>query len=127
MKRLAVIFFIILFTVAAYAGGIEPNWYRIDNNNYYDPETVVDIDSGYSFLLKAYNKGQYEPVNGRKILYTLSHYEINCQDVTYKIGVMDSYDKEDGFVNGDYNRYSEFQPVVEGSAVGYVFKKLCRQ
>ncbi len=127
MERLAVVFFLVLFVSASYVCCAEPGWYRIDNNNYYDPETVDDIENGYSFLLKAYNKGQYEPVNGRKILYTLSHYEINCKDYTYKIGIMDSYDKEDGFVNGDYNKYSEFQPVVEGSAVGYVFKKLCRQ
>lgn len=128
MKNL-IILIIIVFTSCIFVQAQDLNWTRIDDNNFVDYESVVGADDmyGYTFLMKSFNKGQYEPVNGRSILYTLSHYEINCAKRTYKIGVMDSYDKNDGFVNGDYNRFAEFQPVVEGSAVSVVASKLCRE
>ncbi len=128
MKNL-IILIIIVLTSCIFVQAQDLNWTRIDDNNFVDYESVVGADDmyGYTFLMKSFNKGQYEPVNGRSILYTLSHYEINCAKRTYKIGVMDSYDKNDGFVNGDYNRFAEFQPVVEGSAVSVVASKLCRE
>lgn len=39
---------------------------------------------------------------------------------------MDSYGKQDNFITGDYNKYAEFQPIVGGTAVSNVYKKLCR-
>ncbi len=104
------------------------SWSKVDENNYIDYQTVVGSDDmyGYSFLLKSYNKGQYESVNGKKILYTLGQYELNCGKRTYKIGIIDSYDKQGNFVNGDYNKYSQFQPIVEGTAVWVVASKLCK-
>ena len=128
MKKAFSIFYIVFIFVSMQVCAYELNWTRIDDNNFVDYDSVVGADDmyGFSFLMKSYNKGQYEPVNGRNILYTLSHYELNCARHTYKIGIMDSYDKNDGFVNGDYNRYSEFQPVVEGSAVSVVAERLCK-
>ena len=104
------------------------SWQYVAPNNYIDRDGIVGLRDryGFSFLLKSYNKGQYEPINGRHIYYTLSQYELDCLKKRYKIGVIDSYDKEDGFVNGDYNRYAEFQPIVSGTAVFEVSKKLCR-
>ena len=104
------------------------NWTKVAPNNYVDYEAVIGLQEryGYSFLLKAYNKGQYEPIDGRQILYTLSQYEIDCGRKTYKIGIIDSYDKDDIFVNGDYNRFAQFQPIVTGTAVSAVAGKLCK-
>ena len=103
-------------------------WEHIAPNNYVYKDGINGLENiyGYSFLLKAYNKGQYEPINGRQILYTLNQYEINCAKRTYKIGFMDSYDDEGDFISGDYNKYATFQPIVEGTAVYEVSKKLCR-
>ena len=46
----------------------ESNWKCVAPNNYVDFDTVVGLEDiyGFSFLLKAFNKGQYEPVNGKK-------------------------------------------------------------
>ena len=60
------------------------------------------------------------------IFYTLAQYTIDCAKRSYKIGVMDSYGKQDNFITGDYNKYAEFQPIVGGTAVSNVYKKLCR-
>lgn len=112
----------------AFAQINDTNWSKIAPNNYVDEGAIVGLVDkyGFSFLLKSFNKGQYEPVDGRQILYTLSQYEIDCVKNTYKIGVIDSYDDEGFFVNGDYNRYAEFQPIVNGTAVAILAKKLCR-
>lgn len=106
----------------------EINWQRVCENNYINPEGIVGTDDmyGFSFILKSFNKGQYEPVNGKKILYTLSNYTIDCSKKRYKIGVIDSYGYQDNFVNGDYNKYAKFQPIAEGTAVSEVAKRLCR-
>lgn len=103
-------------------------WEKVADNNYINPEGITGADDryGFTFLLKSYNKGQYEPVNGKNISYTLSRYTIDCGKYTYKIGVMDSYGANDNFIIGDYNRYAKFQPIVEGTVVGAVAKKLCR-
>lgn len=107
---------------------IQDIWQQVAPNNYIDPEGIVGTTDiyGFTFLLKAYNKGQYEPINGRKISYTLSQYTINCEKHTYKIGVMDSYGSNDEFITGDYNRFANFQPIVSGTAVSAVAQKLCR-
>ncbi len=104
------------------------NWEKIAPNNYVDKNGITGAEEyyGYSFLLKSYNKGQYEPVNNRKIFYTLGRYEINCLKHSYRIGVIDSYDENDYFINGDYNRYAQFQPIVEGTAIEVMATKLCR-
>ena len=106
----------------------EINWVKVADNTFINPDGIIGCEDiyGFSFLLKAYNKGQYEPVNGKKIWYTLSQYTIDCSKKKYKIGVIDSYGFKDNFVNGDYNRYSTFQPIVQGTAVSEVYKNLCR-
>ncbi len=103
-------------------------WQKVSDNNYINPDGVVGTEDmyGFTFILKSYNKGQYEPVNGQKIQYTLSQYTIDCVKRLYKIGVIDSYGYQNNFVNGDYNKYAKFQPIVSGTAVGAVAAKLCR-
>ena len=106
----------------------ETQWMKVAENSYIDLDGVMGTEDiyGFSFLLKAYNKGQYEPVNGKKVWYTLSQYTIDCANKKYKIGVIDSYGFKNNFVNGDYNRYATFQPIVQGTAVSAVAKELCR-
>lgn len=102
-------------------------WQRVDENSFLSYATIVqEAKNQYSFMIKSYNKGQYEPINGNKILYTISQYSIDCEQNLYKIGVIDSYGEENKFVNGDYNRYAKFQPIVQGTAVGNVSTMLCK-
>ena len=103
-------------------------WERVAPSNYVYKDTIAGTEDfyGFSFLLKSYNKGQYEPVNNRQILYTLGMYEINCLKHTYKIGTIDSYDDEGDFVNGDYNKYAQFQPIVQGTAIDVLASRLCK-
>ena len=127
-KKIFLLVFIVIFSMSCVgASQNDSSWQYIAPNNYIDRDGIVGLHDryGFSFLLKSYNKGQYEPINGRKISYTLSQYELDCIKRRYKIGVIDSYD-DDGFVNGDYNRYAEFQPIVQGTAVYEVSRKLCR-
>lgn len=121
-------FLLSLFFILLIATPVLGDWIRVAPNNYVDMDAVVGLEHiyGFSFLLKSYNKGQYEPVNERQILYTLSQYELDCSKHKYKIGLIDSYDDDEIFINGDYNRYADFQPVVSGTAVYEISKKLCR-
>ena len=130
MKKFLIIN-IILFLGLSVFGKVDndgTDWTHVAPNNYVDYGGVVGLEEiyGFTFMLKAFNKGQYEPVNGRQILYTLSQYTLNCSNRTYKIGIMDSYDDNGYFVNGDYNKYAKFQPIVEGTAVDTIANKLCR-
>lgn len=124
----AIFIFCFLLICASAKAQDDSAWTKVDENNYIDYEAVVGSEDmyGYSFLLKSYNKGQYESVNGKTILYTLGQYELNCGKRSYRLGIIDSYDKQGNFVNGDYNKYSQFQPVVEGTAVWVVASKLCK-
>lgn len=131
MKKifLSILFFLCSMTSIVFAQSEEyTEWKRVDENSYIDSDGIVGAEDiyGFTFLLKSYNKGQYEPVNGKFILYTLAQYTIDCAKRSYKIGVMDSYGKQDNFITGDYNKYAEFQPIVGGTAVSNVYKKLCR-
>lgn len=128
MKRFFIYLNIVLLLFIGLKSAALDNWTRVTPNNYVDYEDVIGLQDryGFSFLLKSYNKGQYEPIGGRQIKYTLSQYEIDCQKHAYKIGIIDSYDDDDIFVNGDYNRYAEFQPIVTGTAVSAISSKLCR-
>jgi len=131
MKKifLSILFFLCLMTSIVFAQSEEyTEWKRVDENSYIDSDGIVGAEDiyGFTFLLKSYNKGQYEPVNGKFIFYTLAQYTIDCAKRSYKIGVMDSYGKQDNFITGDYNKYAEFQPIVGGTAVSNVYKKLCR-
>ena len=113
----------------ACANDFESVWTNVDANSFINSETVIKEfgDNKYTFLLKSYNKGQYEPVNGFDVSYTISQYTIDCDQGLYKIGMIDSYSKEGDFVNGDYNSFAKFQPVVSGTAVYNVMKGLCKQ
>lgn len=130
MKKVILVLMIICFGLAgiAYESAQNSGWEKADENSYVNMEGIEGTKDryGFTFLLKSFNKGQYEPINGKKISYTLGQYTIDCGRKTYKIGVIDSYDKDDNFVSGDYNRYSEFQPIIEGTAVWNMSKKLCR-
>lgn len=131
MKKifLSILFFLCSMTSIVFAQSEEyTEWKRVDENSYIDSDGIVGAEDiyGFTFLLKSYNKGQYEPVNGKFIFYTLAQYTIDCAKRSYKIGVMDSYGKQDNFITGDYNKYAEFQPIVGGTAVSNVYKKLCR-
>ena len=131
MKKifLSILFFLCSTTSIVFAQSEEyTEWKRVDENSYIDSDGIVGTEDiyGFTFLLKSYNKGQYEPVNGKFIFYTLAQYTIDCAKRSYKIGVMDSYGKQDNFITGDYNKYAEFQPIVGGTAVSNVYKKLCR-
>lgn len=131
MKKifLSILFFLCSMTSIVFAQLEEyTEWKRVDENSYIDSDGIVGAEDiyGFTFLLKSYNKGQYEPVNGKFIFYTLAQYTIDCAKRSYKIGVMDSYGKQDNFITGDYNKYAEFQPIVGGTAVSNVYKKLCR-
>ncbi|MBQ8460108.1 hypothetical protein IJ541_08425 [bacterium] len=127
MKKIFAVIFILISVSCCFAQESDTNWQKVAENNYINPDGIVNIENfKYSFLLKAYNKGQYEPMYGKKIWYTLSQYTLDCSEKTYKIGVIDSYGYEDNFINGDYNRYADFQPIVQGSAVGEVAKFLCK-
>lgn len=131
MKRYLFLFIItaLALPVSAFSEQAQDNmWTRVAENNYIYKEGIVGTEDryGFTFLLKSYNKGQYEPVNGNEILYTLSQYTLDCGKQMYKIGVIDSYGANGNFVNGDYNKYAEFQPVVSGTAVYNVYKNLCR-
>ena len=128
MKQFVLIVLFLGVFVSVAFGQDNVEWKKVAENNYINPETIIGTEEfyGYIFMLKAYNKGQYEPVNGKNISYTLSQYVIDCGRNSYKIGLMDSYDIQGNFVNGDYNRYAKFQPIVGGTAVGSVAQKLCR-
>ena len=128
MKKIFIAVMILFSASCVMADEVGLDWTRIAPNNYVDLDSVMGLTDryGYSFLLKSYNKGQYEPIDGRQVLYTLSQYEIDCLKNRYKIGVIDSYDDEGYFISGDYNRYAEFQPIVEGTAVSALAKKICR-
>ena len=132
MKKYVLIFLIILLTLIP-AGSEQTEeasrWTKVTEYNYVDTDGIMGLEDiyGFSFLLKSYNKGQYEPVNGKFISYTIGQYTIDCQKHTYKIGVMDSYGKNDNFINGDYNRYATFQPIIQGTAVSEISKMLCRK
>lgn len=106
----------------------ETQWTKVDSNSYVDKSGIVGTNEiyGFTFLLKSYNKGQYEPINGKKISYTLGQYTIDCGKRSYKIGVIDSYDNDDNFVSGDYNRYAQFRPIVSGTSVSVVADMICR-
>jgi hypothetical protein len=129
MKKFIVILNLFLFCLLFITAKATETTYNklISVNSYINPSEIVKISDGnYSFILKAYNKGQYEPVNGRFIEYTLTEHIINCTNATYKLGLIDSYDKENNFVNGDYNRYATFQPIVQGTSVGDVYNLICK-
>src|SRR5574344_52586 len=126
-----VLMLFISFPVCGYAqeqSQDDAQWLKVTDNNYIDAEGIVGTEDiyGFTFLLKSYNKGQYEAVDDTNIWYTLSQYTIDCGKHTYKIGMMDSYGYQNNFVTGDYNKYSEFQPIVSGTAVSSVSNKLCR-
>ena len=123
MKKFSMILVLLLFIVAGCSfaqDGVA--WRRVDENNFINPDGIVATSEGYTFMLKAFNKGQYEPVNGKKINYTISQYSIDCENMEYKIGVIDSFGYEDNFVN----RYAKFQSIVSGTAVEKVAKHLCK-
>lgn len=128
MKKFIAVFIILLTSSLTTRASEEFNWQRVTENNYINPEGIIGTTDiyGFSFILKSFNKGQYEPVNGKEILYTLSNYTIDCSKNKYKIGVIDSYGYQNNFVNGDYNKYAKFQPIAEGTAVSEVAKKLCK-
>ena len=105
MNKLCILFFIIVFFAGYSLAQDGVVWRRVDENNFINPDGIVGTPEGFTFMLKAFNKGQY---------------------LEYKIGVIDSYDYEDNFVNGDYNRYAKFQPIVSGTAVGEVAKLYCK-
>lgn len=130
MKKINLLFLSLIISFCTVSASEKPQdiWRQVAPNNYIDPEGIVGTTDiyGFTFLLKAYNKGQYEPINGKKILYTLSQYTIDCVKQTYKIGVMDSYGQNDEFITGDYNRFATFQPIISGTAVSAVAQKLCK-
>ena len=104
-------------------------WERVDDNSFINLQSIITSyeRDEISFMLKAYNKGQYEAINGQNVDYTISQYTIDCMDKMYKIGVIDSYSEYGSFVNGDYNRYAKFRPIVSGTAVSNVADKFCTQ
>ncbi len=120
----------ILSALAAYSEQVveDTTWKQVAQNIFINPEGIVGTEDiyGFTFVLKSFNKGQYEPINGRDVFYTMSRYTIDCSKNTYKIGVIDSYDKQGNFIYGDYNKYAKFQPIVQGTAVANVALKLCR-
>lgn len=133
MKNIWTIFFILIMTVNLSAQAADrtddTSWKKVSDNIYIDSDGIVGTSEiyGFTFLLKSYNKGQYEPINGKDVWYTLSQYTIDCGHRRYKIGVMDSYGVHNNFIYGDYNRFAEFQPIVANTAVGIIADKLCRQ
>lgn len=134
MKKLFVIINLIILSLTSALGCWadsleETQWRRISENNYVDFDGIVGTTDiyGFTFLLKSYNKGQYEPVNGKAVFYTLSQYTVDCAKKRYKIGIMDSYGRNGNFITGDYNRYASFQPIVSGTAVDAFAKKFCRE
>ena len=128
MKKYFLTVLILLFAVCANAEIADIMWHKVDENNYVYKDGIVGTEDryGFTFLLKSYNKGQYESVNGNKIQYTLTQYTMDCGKKSYKIGVIDSYGYHDNFVYGDYNKYAQFQPIVSGTAISELYKKLCR-
>jgi hypothetical protein len=131
MKKVYLLLLILIFGFLPVFSAQHENdteWVKVAENNYINPDGIIGLENiyGFSFLLKAYNKGQYEPVNGKKIWYTMSQYTLDCAKQKYKIGVIDSYGFKDNFINGDYNRYAMFQPIVQGTAVSEVSKMLCK-
>ena len=103
-------------------------WTKVVENNYVNTSGITGTYDryGFSFLLKSYNKGQYEPVNNHAISYTISRYTIDCDKLSYKIGIMDSYGKNDEFITGDYNKFAQFQPIIPDTAIGTIANKLCK-
>lgn len=132
MRKFILIAFMMLlmFSSTVYSAQqvVDDKWKKVVDNIYIDPEGIIGTEDryGYSFILKSYNKGQYEPIFDKDVWYTLSRYTIDCTKQRYKIGVIDSYGYENNFIYGDYNRYAKFQPIVQGTAVSSVAAKLCR-
>ncbi len=133
MKKLIIVFLVIFLSVALVGKAADrsddTSWKKVSENVYIDSDGIVGTSEiyGFTFLLKSYNKGQYEPINGRDVLYTLGQYTIDCGHHRYKIGVIDSYDRNNKFIYGDYNKFAEFQPIVSNTAVGIVANNLCRE
>ena len=55
--------------VIANESGVNDMWKWVAENNYIYEDGIVGTEDryGFTFLLKSYNKGQYEHVNGNKI------------------------------------------------------------
>lgn len=129
MKQIILYFLIFIFSTCSLCCAQEEiGWTQVDSSNYINYDNVVGVEDiyGFTFLLKSYNKGQYEPLYGKRIWYTLSQYTLDCSTRKYKIGIIDSYGYSNNFINGDYNRYAKFQPIVKGTAIDSIGQKLCR-
>lgn len=126
----SIIFLCVIFPLVSFAqeDDTAQQWKHVAENIYIDPDGIIGTEDiyGFSFLLKSFNKGQYEPMYGKDIWYTIAQYTIDCSRHSYKIGVIDSYGYENQFINGDYNSLAKFQPIVQGTAVSVVAGKLCR-
>jgi hypothetical protein len=129
MKKFIIILNLIVSTLLLLTANAKDSTYNklISENSYINPSEIIKISDGtYSLIIKAYNKGQYEPINGSFISYTLTEHVINCTSSTYKLGIINSYDEDDDFVNGDYNKYATFQPIVPGTTDGDVYNFICK-
>ena len=124
-----IIFISMTFSLGCFAkenDEVVQQWKHVAENIYIDGIVGTEDIYGFSFLLKSFNKGQYEPMYGKDIWYTIAQYTIDCSKYSYKISVIDSYGYENQFINGDYNSLAKFQPIVQGTAVSVVAQKLCR-
>ena len=130
MKKLLFIILTILFAQNTVVAQIQKSEFPIKISNSSNSSILEIIknssENSYLLLLKTYNKGQFEPIDNRKIAYTISSYTIDCDNFLYKIGTIDSYSIENDFITGDYNKYAKFQPIVTGSDIGEISNKLCK-
>ena len=127
-KFIIIILIFTNFGIPVLAKTNDNNWEQLDLYSFIDKSGIIDTNEfyGYSFLLKTFNKGQFEPIRNIPVSYTISQYLLNCSEKTYKIGVIDSYNNNGDFLYGDYNKFASFQPIIAGTTINEVQKLLCK-
>lgn len=77
-----------IFTPLAMAA----TWEEFGHKTYIDKSSIKYIDSGAIFWLKILNDGTLEDIDGKKVWYMLSKYEINCKKRQFRVLSSNFYD-----------------------------------
>jgi hypothetical protein len=112
MKKLIVIFSLMLFSFASAA-----DWFEIMDKLYLDLDTIEfnQRKKQVTFWFKALNKDKELEFEGKKIWFTVNKYTIDCKNKTLHDKAFYVYDTKGSEIVGIHEPSEEVRPIVPGT------------
>lgn len=121
MKKILIVLFLLCIALPVFAA----NWVQYDEKGWFDENSFKFDGKIASAWFKELNNGNIKPFNNKKVWYTLSLFQADCENKQYNLKTLIIYGLDDEALDSYSRNIPKWQDVVPDTRGEYKYMIMC--